>query len=121
MSKRFSEQFKQEAVQLVSAERPISEVASQLGVGYSTLDKWVRAHRKSTGQLVSMCCSVRTVCRRMQRLGLRARYAKKFKRTTHSNHAHAVAPNHLSREFAVSEPNRVWVGDIDLPPFAVPI
>jgi transposase-like protein len=39
MSKRFSEQFKQEAVQLVSAQRPISEVASQLGVGYSTLDK----------------------------------------------------------------------------------
>jgi putative transposase len=63
-------------------------------------------------QQSGMCCSVRTVGRRMQRLGLRARYAKKFKRTTHSNHAHAVAPNHLSREFAVSEPNRVWVGDI---------
>jgi hypothetical protein len=29
MSKRFSAQFKQEAVQLVSAERPISEVARQ--------------------------------------------------------------------------------------------
>ena len=57
-------------------------------------------------------CSVRTVGRRMQRLGLRVRYAKKFKRTTNSNHAHAVAPNHLSREFAVSAPNRVWVGDI---------
>lgn len=53
MSKRFSEQFKQEAVQLVSANRPTREVASQLGVGYSTLDKWVRAHRKSTGQLVA--------------------------------------------------------------------
>lgn len=32
MSKRFSEQFKQEAVQLVSTERPIKEVASQLGI-----------------------------------------------------------------------------------------
>lgn len=48
----------------------------------------------------------------MQRLGLRVRYAKKFKRTTDSNHAHPVAPNHLRREFAVSAPNRVWVGDI---------
>ena len=34
MSKRFSEQFKQEAVGLVSPERPISEVADQLGVGH---------------------------------------------------------------------------------------
>lgn len=51
MSKRFNEQFKQEAVQLVSAERPVAEVASQLGIGYSTLDKWVRARRRRTGQL----------------------------------------------------------------------
>ena len=37
-------------------------------------------------------CSVRTVSRRMSRLGLRVRYAKKFKRTTDSSHAYAVAP-----------------------------
>jgi transposase len=54
MSKRFSEQFKQEAVGLISAERSISEVANQLGVGYSTLDKWVRAHRRHTGQLAAL-------------------------------------------------------------------
>jgi transposase len=51
MSKRFSEQFKQEAVGLVSTNRPISEVANQLGVGHSTLDKWVRAQRRRNGQL----------------------------------------------------------------------
>ena len=54
MSKRFSEQFKQEAVQLVSTERSIKEVASQLGIGYSTLDKWVRAYRGRTGQLAAL-------------------------------------------------------------------
>lgn len=54
MSRRFSEQFKQEAVQLVLAGRPINEVANQLGVGYSTLDKWVRTHRKNTGQLAAL-------------------------------------------------------------------
>jgi len=54
MSKRFSEQFKQEAVGLVSPERSISEVANQLGVGHSTLDKWVRAHRQRTGQLAAL-------------------------------------------------------------------
>jgi transposase InsO family protein len=56
-----------------------------------------------------MRCSVRTVGRRMQRLGLRVRYAKQFKRTTGSNHTHAVAPNHLARQFAMSAPNCVWV------------
>lgn len=54
MSKRFSEQFKQEAVQLVCAARPVSAVAQQLGIGHSTLDKWVRAQRKSTGQLQAL-------------------------------------------------------------------
>lgn len=54
MSKRFSERFKQEAVQLVSTERPLKEVANQLGIGYSTLDKWVRAHRGRTGQLAAL-------------------------------------------------------------------
>lgn len=63
-------------------------------------------------QKTGMVCSVRTVGRRMQRLGLRVRYAKKFKRTTDSNHTHAVAPNHLDRQFAVSAPDRVWVSDI---------
>lgn len=63
-------------------------------------------------QQTGMVCSVRTVGRRMQRLGLRVRYAKKFKCTTDSNHTHAVAPNHLVRQFAVDAPNRVWVGDI---------
>ena len=32
----------------------IRQVASYLGIGYSTLDKWVRAHRERTGQLVAL-------------------------------------------------------------------
>ena len=51
MSKRFSEQFKREAVGLVVRGQPITEVAQRLGIGHSTLDKWVRAHRRQTGQL----------------------------------------------------------------------
>jgi transposase InsO family protein len=63
-------------------------------------------------QQAGMSCSARTVGRRMSRLGLRVRHMKKFKRTTDSNHTHAVAPNHLARQFAVQAPNRVWVSDI---------
>jgi putative transposase len=32
--------------------------------------------------------------------------------TTDSRHGYAVAPNLLARQFAVGQPNQVWVGDI---------
>ena len=54
MSKRFSDQFRQSAVEMVSPENPIAEVAHSLGIGYSTLDKWVRAHRRQTGQSAAL-------------------------------------------------------------------
>ena len=57
-------------------------------------------------------CSVRTVGRRMQKLGLRARGSRKFKRTTDSDHKQLISPNLLERQFQTSAPNQVWVGDI---------
>jgi transposase len=44
MSKRHSEQFKQEAVAyaLSNKDKPIKAIAASLGVGYSTLDNWIR-------------------------------------------------------------------------------
>ena len=56
--------------------------------------------------------SVRTVGRIMQSLGLRARGCRKFKRTTDSNHKYGASPNMLDRQFTVTRPNQVWVGDI---------
>jgi transposase len=51
MTKRYSEQFKQESIQYVQShpESGIATIAKQLGVGYSTLDSWLRHHRKSMG------------------------------------------------------------------------
>jgi transposase InsO family protein len=43
-------------------------------------------------------------------MGMRAKYVKKFKHTTKSNHKLPVAPNLLDREFNVTEMNKVWVG-----------
>ncbi|MCT2536753.1 IS3 family transposase [Aquibacillus koreensis] len=55
----------------------------------------------------------RTVSLYMQELGLRSCVSKKFKViTTDSNHDYPVAPNKLNQNFAVSEPNKVWVADI---------
>jgi len=46
MSKRFPPEFKAEAVRLaLSGDRSQRAVADDLGVGYSTLDRWIGRHR----------------------------------------------------------------------------
>ncbi|WDE08083.1 IS3 family transposase [Thalassomonas viridans] len=52
------------------------------------------------------------VRRMMARLGLIARYPKKFKVTTDSEHNYGIAPNILARQFDVNQPNQVWTTDI---------
>ena len=48
----------------------------------------------------------------MRVMGLRAKFAKKFKCTTDSKHKLGLSPNVLQRQFQVDTPNQVWVGDI---------
>lgn len=43
----------------------------------------------------------------MKEHGLKARYPKKYRITTNSNHTLMVAPNILNREFNPVEPNKV--------------
>jgi transposase InsO family protein len=57
-------------------------------------------------------CNRKTVAASLQRQGLRAKAAKKFKATTNSKHDLPVAPNLLQQDFSASEPNRKWVSDI---------
>jgi transposase InsO family protein len=48
----------------------------------------------------------------MQMHRIRAKGKRRFKVTTDSNHDLPIAPNLLNREFNVSEPDKVWAGDI---------
>lgn len=48
----------------------------------------------------------------MQLHGIRARGKRRFKVTTDSRHDLPISPNVLNREFIVSGPDKVWVGDI---------
>jgi putative transposase len=50
--------------------------------------------------------------RLMRDNGIRARHKRRYKATTDSNHAFAVAKNLLERKFVASEPNRVWTADM---------
>lgn len=54
MSNRFNEQFKADAVGLVMQGRSTSEVSKSLGIGLSTLDKWVRSSKRKSGALVPL-------------------------------------------------------------------
>ena len=44
MAKRFSPEFKQQAIEcvLANSHEPLAAIVRKLGVGYSTLDKWIR-------------------------------------------------------------------------------
>lgn len=54
----------------------------------------------------------KTVAASLQRQGLRAKAAKKYKATTNSKHDLSVAPNLLQQDFSSPAPNRKWVSDI---------
>ncbi len=55
---------------------------------------------------------VNRVAKLMREMGLRCKSTRKFVVTTDSKHKEPVAENLLGRQFAVAEPNVVWVTDI---------
>ena len=57
-------------------------------------------------------CSENRVARRMQKLGLQGIQAKKFKRTTDSNHDKPVAPDLVQQDFTAAAANQKWVSDV---------
>jgi transposase InsO family protein len=72
---------------------------------------WPRVWRELRAQGIRV--GKQRVQRLMQCQGLRARGKKRFRVvTTDSRHSLPIAPNRLDRQFLVSVPNRVWVGDI---------
>ena len=54
----------------------------------------------------------KTIAKSLQRQGLRAKAAKKFKVTTDSHHNKPVAPNLLEQNFTAVAANEKWCGDI---------
>lgn len=63
-------------------------------------------------QSQGVSCSEKRVARRMQKLGLKAIQAKKFKVTTDSEHNKPVAPDLLQQDFTAACANEKWVSDI---------
>lgn len=57
-------------------------------------------------------CGRGRVHRLMKQSGIHSLRKKAYRVTTNSNHKYPISPNLLQRNFDVSQPNRVWVGDI---------
>ena len=60
MTKHYSEPFKQQAIHQVLShpEQSMLNTAKLLGIGYSTLDKWMRTYRQSIGVAASAALTV---------------------------------------------------------------
>ena len=56
--------------------------------------------------------SRRRIDRLMGTAGLACKSKRKFKATTNARHNLLIAPNHLDRQFTVTQPNQTYVGDI---------
>ena len=59
-----------------------------------------------------VACGRHRVARLRRLAGIETKRTRRFRVTTQSHHNLPIAPNVLAREFAVNEPNRVWVSDI---------
>ena len=69
-------------------------------------------HLQAKGYVIGRY-AVRTL---MRKAGLVCKQRRRYSPvTTHSQHALGIAENVLNREFAVSQPDQVWVTDISVP------
>jgi putative transposase len=77
-----------------------------------------RVHAELRAQGVR--CGRKRVARLMRADGLRAKKRRRFRVTTHSDHAHAPAPNLVARQFGVGpqQAQRVWAADLTYLPTA---
>jgi putative transposase len=73
-------------------------------IGSPRVSRRLKAHGHGAGH--------NQVAQSLQRQGLRAKAARKFKATTNSKHSLPVAENLLEQNFTADRPNQKWVSDI---------
>jgi transposase len=72
--RRFSAEFKRDAVELVrSTGRPIAKVAAELGIYDSTLSNWVKQDRIDRGEREGLTSDERARLRELERENARLR------------------------------------------------
>ena len=135
MATRYTDEFRRDAVRIaVTSGLTRPQVSSDLGVGLSTLNKWVQKHqhddlmsgphedvekenerlRKEVRLLQELGLKVghRRIGRLMRENDIKIIRTQKYKATTDSDHTFNIAPNLLDQDFSADGPNQKWAGDI---------
>ena len=87
------------------------EIAGDLGMGLSTLVRWIGRSRDRRAADPTAAAEG-DVTAELRENGLRARQKRRFKRTTDSQHAWPVAPNLLDQDFTATGPDEKCGADI---------
>ena len=75
-------------------------------LNYGIVKAWKQLNQEG------IVCGRDRVARLRRAHGIYAQRRKRFVVTTRSKHRYWIAPNQLNRNFSVTKPNRVWVGDV---------
>ena len=107
MAATHGDEFKRDAVRIaLTSGLTRRQVASDLGVGLSTLGSYGRPRMTEELNELGLRVGQRRVGRLMRQNGIRIIRSRKFKRTTDSDHAFNIAPNLLRQDFTASGPNQ---------------
>jgi transposase-like protein len=134
-----TDEFREDAVRIaLTSGLTRKQVADDLGVGMSTLNKWITAHRytdvvskedlglaqendrlrlenrilKEELKEIGLDVGHRRAGRLTRQNAISVVRMRKHKATTDSHHKFNVAPNLLDRNFSADKPNQKWAGDI---------
>jgi transposase len=81
--RRFTEEFKRDAVQLVrTTDRPIAQIAHELGIYDSTLGNWVRQDRIDRGEAEGLTTEERARLRQLEAENARLRMERDLLKRT---------------------------------------
>jgi transposase len=81
--RRFTEEFKRDAVQLVrTTGRPIAQIANELGIYDSTLGNWVRQDRIDRGEAEGLTTEERARLRQLETENARLRMERDLLKRT---------------------------------------
>ncbi len=113
MGLKRTDEFRDDTVRIaLTSELTRKQVASDLGVDLSTLDKWILVHRDKDVVSDNDFDLARENEQLRRENGIRVERLKKHKLTTDSNHAFNIAPNLLSRNLQAERLNQKWAGEI---------
>ena len=111
--RHFTDEFKRQIVELVSAGKPKSDVMREYDLSESTVDRWVKAiNRSGSPARAGVTASRRRIRRMMRDNGLASAYGRKKFKSHPGRPNEAELPNVVARRFGGREPRTHACSDL---------